>query len=160
MIAAQAGTVVTNPAYAESIGIVPTISPEQLRGYILCCGPYNLQTLMRDKETGPLIKAALWAYAGKRKFMDDHYFVSNMTLTDFVTDTFLTSYVTVGNADPLGAQSKELVSVLQGQGVSHETLFYPDDHEPSLRHEYQFKLELADARTALGQILDFIRLRS
>ena len=42
-IAAQAGALVTTPGYAEAVGITPTITPAQLRGLILACGPYDLQ---------------------------------------------------------------------------------------------------------------------
>ncbi len=42
-------------------------------------------------------------------------------------------------------------------GVDVTTLFYPDDHEPPLAHEYQFDLDNADGRHALDRTIEFLR---
>ena len=36
-------------------------------------------------------------------------------------------------------------------------VFYPDDHEPALPHEYQFHLDFEDARTALDSTVEFLK---
>ncbi len=40
-------------------------------------------------------------------------------------------------------------------GVDIETLFYPEEHDPPLPHEYQFELHLEDARIAFTRLVAF-----
>jgi hypothetical protein len=40
------------------------------------------------------------------------------------------------------------------------TLFYPEDHQPQLPHEYQFNLDTADGQKALQSMLAFLRERT
>ena len=44
-IAAQIGALVTTPGYAGTVGVSPAITPTQLRGLVLACGPYDLRLL-------------------------------------------------------------------------------------------------------------------
>ena len=46
-MASQIATLVTNPAYASEVGIVPSLRPEQLRGAILFCGAYDVAGVAR-----------------------------------------------------------------------------------------------------------------
>jgi hypothetical protein len=48
-----------------------------------------------------------------------------------------------------------MAAKLQSLGVDVTTLFYADDHEPRLPHEYQFHLDFADARAAVESIVAF-----
>ncbi|CAN5805345.1 hypothetical protein BH20CHL3_BH20CHL3_02290 [soil metagenome] len=62
------------------------------------------------------------------------------------------------NGDPLtDEQSKPFADRLSGVGVVVTTLFYPEDHQPQLPHEYQFNLDTADGQTALQSMLAFLR---
>ena len=63
------------------------------------------------------------------------------------------------DADPLAEHSRHLVDALQSEGVDVDALFYPPDHQPALPHEYQFDLDLADARTAFARLVDFFTRR-
>jgi acetyl esterase/lipase len=74
-----------------------------------------------------------------------------------VRASFPPTFLTVGNADPLRPHSEALATSLVEQGVEVDTLFYPAAHEPALGHEYQFDLDLEDARTALTRIVAFLR---
>lgn len=156
-IAAQGALVVTDPAFADRIGVAPTIDGAQLRATVLCCGLYDVLSL--DDPTSPFapfVDAIMWAYAGQRRWREDPDFVSTLSLPGHVTAAFPPTFVTVGNADPLAAQSHGLVESLDAAGVIHEALHYPTDHQPPLEHEYQFDLDLADARSAFAAISDFI----
>jgi hypothetical protein len=48
-----------------------------------------------------------------------------------------------------------LAAALRDKAVEVETLFYPPEHVPALGHEYQFTIELDDARAALDRLLAF-----
>jgi acetyl esterase len=46
-----------------------------------------------------------------------------------------------------------------GAEVEAETLFFPDDHQPPLGHEYQFNLDTDEGRRFLERLLTFLRQR-
>ncbi len=62
-----------------------------------------------------------------------------------------------GEAAPWTAD--ELVERLRAQGVEVEALFFPDDHQPPLHHEYQFDLDSPAGRLFLDRLLAFLRRR-
>jgi len=83
-----------------------------------------------------------------------------MSSINFVNKDFPATYISGGNADPLtDAQSKPMAAKLTSLGVSVDSLFWPTNENPPLPHEYQFKLNLAAAQTALTRTLDFISAR-
>jgi acetyl esterase len=67
--------------------------------------------------------------------------------------------ITVGNADPLKPHSVLLAEKLSAQGVETETLFYPDENQPPLGHEYQFDLDSDAGERFLEHLLTFLRQR-
>lgn len=165
-IASQVAAFTTNPAYATELGLAPALQPRQLRGVILYCGIYDMVTFAdvgRITSEGRLANGLLrwgtgtvvWAYTGSRG--DDDAELAQMSSIDYVTPDFPATFISGGNADPLtNGQSIPLVDKLEGLGVTVAPLFYPPDHEPALGHEYQFKLDLADARNALREMLAFL----
>ena len=159
-ITAQVATIVTNPAYGETVKVAPTIAPAQLGGVILCCGPYDLTLFREDSPLKDFITATMWAYSGTRRFREDPYFFPTMSVVNHVTVAFPPAFITVGNADALAPHSTALATALRAKGVEVETLFYPSDHLPALGHEYQFSIELEDARSALERLLAFCHNRT
>jgi acetyl esterase/lipase len=148
---------VTTPGYADAVGVEPTITADQLRGVVLACGPYDLVRLSstRTPTAGRLVHAVMWAYSGKRRFLDDQLFAT-FSLTGHVTQDFPPALITVGNADPLKPHSELLVEELQSRGAHPETLFFPTDHEPPLSHEYQFALDTDAGQLFLDRMLTFL----
>jgi acetyl esterase len=159
-IAAQAGALVTTPGYAEAVGITPTITPAQLRGLVLACGPYDLQLVRHPASpAGRLfVQVSLHAYSGKRRFLDDPAFAA-WSITDHVSTAFPPALITVGNADPLRSHSELLASKLQDQGAETETLFFPAGHQPPVDHEYQFDLDTDAGQLFLDRLITFLRQR-
>lgn len=156
-IAAQAAMVCTDDATARRLDLeaVPGV---RLAGVILCCGVYDVRSLDPTSSIGRLfVDAAMWSYSGARRYRDDEAFLSAMSVPDHLTASFPAAFVTVGNVDPLLAQSQHLVDRLEEVGAASDTLFFPPEHTPPLSHEYQFDLELEDARRALDAIAAFIR---
>ena len=158
-IAAQVGALVTTPGYADAVGVAPTITSAQLRGLVLACGQYEVE-LPSDVSTKAgrrYFHTVLWAYSGKRNYLGDPSF-STFGVTEHVTSAFPPTLLTVGNVDPLRPHSKLLVEKLRAQGVKPETLFYPDDYEPPLNHEYQFNLDTDAGQLFLERMLMFLQL--
>jgi acetyl esterase len=155
-ITAQVAAIVTNPSYEEQIGISPTIEATKLRAVALCCGVYDFATLINPASPfKDVVRAVGWAYSGIREYQNDERFVSSTKVSRHVSGAFPTTFITAGNADPLLAQSQAMAAALQSQGVSVETMFYPDDHQPGLGHEYQFNVGLAEGRAALERLIAF-----
>ena len=158
-IAAQLATIVTTPGYAATVGITPKITSAQLRGVVLACGPYDLGLARQSIEAGSrFVQTVLWAYTGKRHFLDDPG-AGAWSLTDHLTSSFPPTLVTVGNADPLRSHSELLVERLRAQGVSVETVFFAPDRQPALGHEYQFDLDTDPGRQFLDRMFAFLRRR-
>lgn len=163
-LTSQIAAIITNPDYAASLGITPSLTPEQLRGVVLACGIYDMRVFL---ERGDMIHGGIlgwgvettaWAYTGKRSH--DSTALAEMSTIDHITNDYPPAFITGGNADPLtDAQSKPLADKLDRLGVETVTLFYPADHEPKLAHEYQFDLDTDDGKRALHKILAFITER-
>jgi acetyl esterase len=160
-IAAQLGGLVTTPGYSEAVGVAPTITPSQLRGLVLACGPYDL-TLARQASSAAgrrFIEAVLWAYTGQRHFLDDEAASASWSITNHVTAAFPPALITVGSVDPIAPHSELLAATLRAHGVEADTLFFPDNHYPPLGHEYQFDLATDAGQLFLERLATFLRER-
>ena len=155
-IAAQITNIVSVPAYAEAIGVAPAIGREQIKGVILHGGAFDVSLVGMDGVVGWLLRSVLWAYSGTRNFLDDRAFARG-SVTRFVTPAFPPGFISAGNADPLLPQSRAMVAALKARGVPVDTLFFPDDREPALPHEYQFNLDTEAGVQALSRSLAFLR---
>lgn len=159
-LSAQMAALTTNPSYAQEIGIVPALKPEQLKGVVLNCGIYKMAELAEpspnlSKIIGWGDSVVVWAYSGTKNFSDP--IITQMSPYYFVTKDFPTTFITGGNADPLtDVQSKPMADQLISLHVPVTSLFYDADHTPALPHEYQFNLDNADGQNALQQIIAFL----
>ncbi|WP_082581552.1 alpha/beta hydrolase [Leifsonia sp. Root227] len=155
--ASQLATMVTNPAYAERVGIAPKLTADQLRAVILNCGIYDVRGIPNAPGIGGWgFRVALWSYLGEKDWSDTAG-GRDMSTIEYVTADFPTTWISGGNGDPLtNSQSKPLAKKLAGLGVEVTSVFYPEDESPALPHEYQFHLNFAKARSALLSTVDFL----
>ncbi|MGA1838418.1 alpha/beta hydrolase [Herbiconiux sp. 11R-BC] len=150
-LASQLTALVVDAAYAETLGVEPPVSPEQLAGLILHCGVYDLAAM--GGLTGVLawgFRTALWAYTGSKDWSGTPA-GATMSTIHRVSSRFPPTLISGGNGDGLTAgQSHPMAERMREAGVDVTPVFWPDDHEPALPHEYQFHLDLAEAREMLG----------
>lgn len=160
-IVAQMATLITNPTYANTVDIPPTLNKNQLVGMILNCGAYDLSLADADSSDAgaKLLHVFLWSYSGEKNYADDPA-LKYASVINYVTKNFPPSFITAGNADPLLAQSTTFAKKLQSLDVTTSTLFYPGNYSPALQHEYQFELDTKAGKKALDQILTFIHART
>lgn len=153
----QLATMITSSAYAQKVGLMPALEPDQLRAVILTCGIYDVSGIPDAPGLGGWgFRVALWAYLGTKDWSNTPGGELMSTLDD-VTADFPTTWITGGNGDPLTAtQSQPLAEKLTSLGVDVTTVFYPEGHVPSLPHEYQFHLDDADAQAALTSMVAFL----
>lgn len=159
-IVVQLAAAITSPDYARALGVPPTISAEDLRAVVLCCGIYDFVAAATDPSMKRLMQALGWAYSGRRDFLRDEYFISTTAVADNLAGDFPPTFMTVGNVDPLRSQTEGMFRALESAGVAVETLFYPAEHEPPLSHEYQFDLALGDAQVAFERLIAFLHRHS
>jgi acetyl esterase/lipase len=158
-IAAQLANVITSPAYARQLGLVPALQPSALRGVILHCGPYGTGSLDMDGPFGSFITTVLWSYFGTRSVLDDPR-LEEFSIVANLTSAFPPVFLSVGSADPLAPLSHELAARAEALGVPVDALFFPADHEPPLPHEYQFNLDGAAGQAALERTVEFLASRT
>jgi len=156
-LASQLATLITNPRYADLLGIQPSLAADQVAGVILNCGVYDLRAMAELQGLFAWgLKASLWAYTGTKDWSE---LASGATMStiEFVNADFPPTYISGGNGDPLTwLQSIPLSQRLDELGVTVTELFWPAPHEPQLPHEYQFHLDLEDAQTALTATIDWL----
>ncbi|MDS8741896.1 alpha/beta hydrolase, partial [Streptococcus pneumoniae] len=101
-IASQLAALQTNPDLAETMGLVPAVSTEQLRGALLFCGLYDMATV---RESGfPNIDFFLNAYTGAESF-ETFGNIHEMSTIQHVTTAYPDVFISAGDADPLEPQS-------------------------------------------------------
>jgi acetyl esterase/lipase len=158
-IAAQLANVISVPSYASAVGIAPSITRAQLRGVVLHCGAYDVNSINLDGPFGGFVRSVLWSYFGTKDFLTDPK-VAQASVARYVTSDFPPMFISGGNDDPLTPQSRELAEAVASKGVHVDSLFYPPSLTPALPHEYQFHLETEAARQALERSVRFITAQS
>lgn len=156
-LASQLAALTTNPEYAALLGIEPALDAEQVVGTVLNCGVYDLRSMAELRGiTHWGFKIALWAYTGTKNWSQT-YAGATMSTVNFVTEDFPETFISGGNGDSLTwIQSIPMSQRLQDRGVPVDALFFAQDHEPQLPHEYQFHLDLPDAQLAFDRTLAFL----
>lgn len=156
-LAGQLATAITNPSYARDTGLVTSLPADSLRAVVLHCGVYDLPALSRATGlAGWGLRAALRAYTGEMNGLESTA-AAQMSIIDHVTPRFPAAFLSGGNADALTPhQSRPFAAHLRTLGVPVTELFWGGGHEEQLGHEYQFHLELPEARIALERTLAFL----
>jgi acetyl esterase len=160
-LSGQMAAIITNPVYARETGVSPVLKPSQLAGTILFCGIYKMEGLTEANPRMPKLISwgddqVAWAYSGTRS--KNGPVIHQMSPYYYVTQDFPATFISGGNGDPLTKkQSQPLSEKLTSLGVTVQTLFYPDNHSPSLPHEYQFNLDNTDGQHAFNRMVDFLR---
>ena len=158
-IASQYANVVSVPAYAERVGIKPSIARSQLRGVVLMCGAFDAALADFNGPFGGFLTTVMWSYSGTKDFLDAPAYEA-FSVRRFVDASFPPAFITAGNGDPLLSQSQAMAETLKGVGVEVDELFFAADRAPALPHEYQFNLDDAAGQEALKRTLAFLAAHS
>jgi acetyl esterase/lipase len=155
-ITSQLAAVQTNPALANSMGLTAAVPAGTLRGVVLFCGIYDMNTVGRSGF--PALRTYLWAYTGTRDWTS-YPEINQLSTVRQVTAQYPPTFLSDGDADPFRGQSAELASALKSHGVPLTTLLWTGTGD-GLGHEYQFKLNTPEASTALARTLDFLAAKT
>ncbi len=151
-ITSQVAAVQTDPALASSMGITAAVPPGTLRGVVLFCGIYDMSTV--GGSGFPAMRTYLWAYTGTRDFTS-YPEIGQLSTVQHITAQYPPTLLSDGDADPFRFQETELASALKSHGVPLTQVLWNGTGD-DLGHEYQFKFNLPEARTAFQRTLDFL----
>ncbi|MFD8811883.1 alpha/beta hydrolase [Streptomyces sp. NPDC059627] len=151
-IAGQLAAVQTDPSLARSMGLTAAVPASALRGVVLFCGIYDMRTV--GASDFPALRTFLWSYTGSRDWTS-YPEIDQLSTVRHVTAQYPPTFLSVGDADPFRPQATELASALKRAAVPLTTLFW-DGTGDGLGHEYQFKFQLPEARTAFQRTLAFL----
>ena len=154
MISAAAANVITSPSYADMTRVKPGLKSHQLKGLLLYCGIYEIDNLNTEGAFGSFLESVMWAYFDTKDISNDAY-AKTASVTNFLTSAFPPTFISAGNMDPLLPQSKLLAERLSAVEVSLDTLFFPENYQPPLGHEYQFNLD-DTGKLALDRSIKFL----
>ncbi len=152
-IAAQLGIVLSDEVYAKKLGVVPSVTRNNISGMILYCGTYNFSQAEKGTE-GIILRMMMRAYSGKKNFKKKSYFALG-SVTKHIPTTYPSTFISVGNKDILKKHSYELAEILKEKGIKVDSLFFEND-KVSLNHEYQFDLDNESGKLALQRTVKFI----
>jgi acetyl esterase/lipase len=158
-IAAQLAIALSEPDYAKSLGITPALSRSAVRGLVLHCGIYDPALLNGAGAMAGFLKTVSWAYLGT-KDVGGPATPKQFSIVGSMTARMPPMFITAGNADPLLPHSRALAAAAERIGVPVDALFFPDDYQPPLQHEYEFDLDTAAGREALKRSLQFVAARA
>lgn len=152
-IAGQLANVISEPAYANEVGITPPVKRSQLLGVILFCGIYGTK-----EPLDAFTRTVRWSYFGTKDFLHDPR-LAQFSVASHITAEFPSIFISDGNGDPLLSQSLRLAETAAGRGVTVDSLFFPKGYAPALPHEYQFNLDNEAGWVALERMDSFINSR-
>ncbi len=154
-ISAQVAILTTDAGYARQLGIKPALAPDGLKAVMLLSGAYDVGAIDLRGNMGWFFRTILWAYSGVKDFTRDEQF-KLLSVTNYVTPAFPHAFISSGNGDPLTPQAVTLTRKLEGLGVQVDSLFFPANYSPALKHEYQFNLDTDAGQLALMRMLAFL----
>lgn len=151
-LASQMGLYYTNADFCAAIGGEPAVTEEQLRGVVLLCGYYNIDTL---RATGfPLIADSVWMMTGEKHYEGTPE-AERMDTVSQITADYPAVFITCGDADPFLSQANEMLEALNTNGID-VTAYLPTSGETKLWHEYQRNLDTEEAVEAMEQLAQFL----
>lgn len=156
-LAAQMAVLITVPGYARQMRLQPALEAAQLRATVLFCGPHDGLSMIDRARRSWFLQTVVWSYFGSRQ--PGLARLAEFSVAAQVNADFPPTFISVGNDDPLQQQSHAMAAALAAHGVPLQTLFF--DNQPALKlaHEYQFDMQLPQARQAFVQMSEFLRQR-
>jgi len=155
-LSSQMGLYYTNPTFQDRVGGKPAITKNQLKGVILHCGYYNIDTL---RATGfPMIADSVWMMTGEKHYEGTEAAKSMNTIA-WITPDYPDTFIDCGDKDSFLSQAQEMIDALAGQGVEVVS-FLPATTKFPLMHEFQVRLDLPEAQEAMERLVGFLGEKS
>lgn len=155
-LAAQLGAFYTNAEFAAEFTFKPNLAADSLKGLLLLCGFYNMDTVKECKF--PFFNTAMWAFTDVRDYLK-YARVDELSIVEHVTKDYPDVFLTCGADDPFYSQAEEMQAALEKNKVNCEA-YLPSSPDNELKHEYQRDFSLPECNEAMNRTLSFMRARS
>lgn len=158
-MASHYAALVANPQFAQASDLHPQLSINQLKGLVLHCGIYDLESFTKNSSNE--MKLLEWgiinlvqAYTGGKK--DDANFLASISPSQHLTANYPPVFISGGNKDFLTeSQSVPFVQALKEKNIPVTDVFYPNSKE-LLVHEYQFMMSKKASQETFVQTILFL----
>lgn len=144
-ICSQIGCIESNPTLCKKMGLTKFFG-NNLRGLILCCGLYNMNTVLDSGFPG--IKWFMDIYTNSD--FSNYYKRIELSTVENITNNFPNTFITCGKKDHFYNQSKELILSLEKHYINYKFV------SGKGAHECQFNLKTKDSLKTFDEIVSFI----
>lgn len=151
-LSSQLGALVSNPEYADEVGVEIVFPSECVKGLLLFNGVYNFDNAGDCKF--PFFDRLLWSYTGVKDYKT-YAKLDELSTLKHITPNYPTTFITVGDIDPLEPQTIEFIDKLQALGVDHTALLWSGTNS-KLFHDYIYELDTEEAQKAYRAVVDFL----
>ncbi|WP_138419330.1 alpha/beta hydrolase [Aquibacillus sediminis] len=146
----------TNPNYAESMGMSPSLTKEAIKAVIFNSA---LLDASRFDKTGNLLKDIKFRFLGELYFDTDDLKnsdqVEQSNVITHMNSDFPPSFITDGNTATFTDQAEDLANHMTELSIPHVLNLY-DKNEAELRHRYERSLNNKYAKENFEKMLKFL----
>ena len=156
-LAGQLALILTDPAYAEQMGIpaeeIPNVRP------LAFVSTSGLLDMPRFGKTDSAVMNFIFEPMAVSTFDNKQYAASEeakqASVLQNVSEDFLPTFLSDGNTGTFTDQAREMETVLQQKGVLFDSMI-PEDSEGSFGHDWELKVETPLAQELFTKQLAFI----
>ncbi len=142
-----------NPAYAETLGLEPSLRPNQIKAVVFFSALLNVEKFDETDSgiSNYFFDKSAWAYFGKKNWKASEE-VKQSNITGNINADYPPTYLTDGNTNSFQRHAEELSRQLEELDVPVEAAFY----ESELRHEYQFDMSKEESQDNYRKVSAFL----
>lgn len=157
-IAGQYVALQTNDNYSKEVGISPSVSAENIVGFISYSAPVQILQMKEVHSDSFFMKffvnTVARAFIGTRNWRSSEE-LTQASVAEHLTRRFPPTFITDGNAFSFQEQGIYFEEKLRSLDVKVESLFFVEDPK-EIPHEYQFNYKTEEALTCLDKTINFI----
>ena len=150
-LGAQCASLICDEAYSHQVNVKPLVPQESLKGLILFNGVYDFKLL--ENVRFPFLRKLAWSYTGSKDYRT-YDKLEEMSVINYINKHFPSTFVTVGDQDPLFQQSEILVHKLKYLKINYEAILWKEGHD--LSHDYMYHLNKEESKEVYHSLIDFI----
>lgn len=154
-IAGQFVNAQVDEEYRNLIGLKKTVERKNIKGAILLCGPYELDSFkdIKNRAANFIIKGIGWAYIGDRNWIESEK-TKELSILDHISKNFPATFITDGNFLSFEEQGLALRDKLRKYNIKVVDAFYIKSQE--LVHNYQFMMDLEESKFTFKKLINFL----
>ncbi len=156
-MAAQFAAVHSNSILADKIDVHSPLDSNALKCALLYCGPYDVKKMfdIQNKTLRLFISRIGWSFLGEKRWRKSKL-ISTVNPADFVTDSFVPSYITDGNSWSFESHGRALAEKLREKGVAVKERYFSKEEYGEVTHEYQMQLDTENGINCFNETIEFL----